>query len=212
MCFVFCLVLLFWFCFWFRIVSFPSLHTKAVEFFQVSVEGHWTYSWTYVLERRVSLRLFNLDCRYPRDLLQPARKKKTSKRPAPEGASSSSRQASPPPSDSQPDPPTFWDFGPPLTMFSGDPDRPPIGAHPHPYRRTSSSLAGKNTGKGKGTPTLTHADIANKRKKGQKGGKGQKGHKGPKGHKGDKGGKGPKGDAPTPVLHGGKDTPKGGKK
>ena len=26
--------------------------------------------------RRVSLRLLNLDCRYPRDLLQPARKKK----------------------------------------------------------------------------------------------------------------------------------------
>ena len=27
--------------------------------------------------RRVSLRLLNLDCLYPRDLLQPARKKKT---------------------------------------------------------------------------------------------------------------------------------------
>ena len=31
------------------------------------------YSGTYVLVLRVSLRLFNLDCRYPRDLLQPAR-------------------------------------------------------------------------------------------------------------------------------------------
>ena len=51
--FVFCLGLLFWFCFCFR-----------------------TYSWTYVWVRRVSLRLFNLDCRYPRDQLQPARKKK----------------------------------------------------------------------------------------------------------------------------------------
>ena len=59
---------------------------------------------------------------------------------------------------------------------------------------------------------LVYYDIANKGKKGQKGGKGQKGHKVPKGHKDDKGGKGPKGDAPTPVLHGGKGTPKGGKK
>ena len=100
---------------------------------------------------------------------------KASKRPAPEVAFSSSRQASPPPSDPQPDPPTFWDYGPPLTMFSGNPNRPPIGSHPHPYQRTSSAPAGKNTGKGKGTPTLTYADIANKEKKGQKGGKGQKG-------------------------------------
>ena len=30
----------------------------------------------FVLVRRVSLRLLNLDCRYPRDLLQPAREKK----------------------------------------------------------------------------------------------------------------------------------------
>ena len=102
---------------------------------------------------------------------------KASKRPGREGASSSSRQASPPPTDPQPAPSTFWDFGPPLTMFSGDPDRPPIGALPHPYRRTSSSPAGKDTGKGKGTPTMTYADIANKGKKG-KGGKGPKGHKG----------------------------------
>ena len=47
--------------------------------FQVLVEGHWTYSGTYVLVLRVSLRLFNLDCRYPRDQLQPARKKKTTR-------------------------------------------------------------------------------------------------------------------------------------
>ena len=149
----------------------------------------------------------------PRTTQPASARAKASKRPAPEGASSSSRQASPPPSDTQPDPPTFWDFGPPLTMFSGDPDRPPIGAHPHPYRRTSSSTAGKDTGKGKGTPTLTYADIANKGKKGGKGGKGPKGHKGHKGHKGDKGGKGDKGHkGDTPVLQGGKDTPKGGKK
>ena len=53
----------------------PFSSHKSCGVFQVSVEGHWTYSWTYVLVRRVSLRLFNLDCRYPRDLLQPARKK-----------------------------------------------------------------------------------------------------------------------------------------
>ena len=40
------------------------------------MEGHWTYSRTYVLVLQVSLRLFNLDCRYPRDLLQPASKKR----------------------------------------------------------------------------------------------------------------------------------------
>ena len=49
---------------------------KSCGVFQVSVEGHWTYSGTYVLVLRVSLRLFYLDCRYPRDQLQPARKKK----------------------------------------------------------------------------------------------------------------------------------------
>ena len=49
---------------------------KKKGVFQVSVEGHWTYSRTYVLVLQVSLRLFNLDCRYPRDLLQPASKKK----------------------------------------------------------------------------------------------------------------------------------------
>ena len=54
----------------------PFSSHKSCGVFQVSVEGHWTYSWTYVLVLRVSLRLFNLDCRYPRDLLQPARKKK----------------------------------------------------------------------------------------------------------------------------------------
>ena len=48
-----------------------------MESFLVSVEGHWTCALTYVLLRRVSLRLLNLDCRYPRDLLQPARKKKS---------------------------------------------------------------------------------------------------------------------------------------
>ena len=36
---MFCLGLLFWFCFWFRIVSFPSLHTKAVEFFRSQWKG-----------------------------------------------------------------------------------------------------------------------------------------------------------------------------
>ena len=54
----------------------PFSSHKSCGVFQVSVEGHWTYSWTYVLVRRVSLRLFNLDCRYPRDLLQPAGEKK----------------------------------------------------------------------------------------------------------------------------------------
>ena len=53
----------------------PFSSHKSCGVFQVS-EGHWTYSWTYVLVLRVSLRLFNLDCRYPRDLLQPERKKK----------------------------------------------------------------------------------------------------------------------------------------
>ena len=52
----------------------PFIVSRGV--FQVSVEGHWTYSWTYVLVLQVFLRLFNLDCRCPRDLLQPARKKK----------------------------------------------------------------------------------------------------------------------------------------
>ena len=56
----------------------PFSSHKSCGVFQVSVEGHWTYSWTYVLVRRVSLRLLNLDCRYPRDLLQPAREKKNS--------------------------------------------------------------------------------------------------------------------------------------
>ena len=48
----------------------PHLRTSTV------VEGQRTYALTYVLVRRVSLRLLNLDCRYPRDLLQPAREKK----------------------------------------------------------------------------------------------------------------------------------------
>ena len=56
----------------------PFSSHKSCGVFQVSVEGHWTYSRTYVLVLRVSLRLFNLDCRYPRDLLQPARKKRES--------------------------------------------------------------------------------------------------------------------------------------
>ena len=55
----------------------PFSSHKSCGVFQVSVEGHWTYSGTYVLVLRVSLCLFNLDCRYPRDLLQPARKKKS---------------------------------------------------------------------------------------------------------------------------------------
>ena len=75
--FVLCFV---WFCcFGFVFVLnclIPFSSHKSCGVFQVSVEGHWTYSWTYVLVLRVSLRLFNLDCRYPRDLLQPARKKK----------------------------------------------------------------------------------------------------------------------------------------
>ena len=36
---MFCLGLLFWFCFWFRIVPFPSLHTKAVELFRSQWKG-----------------------------------------------------------------------------------------------------------------------------------------------------------------------------
>ena len=36
---MFCLVLLFRFCFWFRIVSFPFLHTKAVESFKSQWKG-----------------------------------------------------------------------------------------------------------------------------------------------------------------------------
>ena len=58
-------------------VSFLAPSHKSCGVFQVSVEGHWTYSWTYVLVLQVFLRLFNLDCRYPRDLLQPASQKKT---------------------------------------------------------------------------------------------------------------------------------------
>ena len=74
--------LCFWFCcvvlvlFWCSFVSFPAPSHKSCGVFQVSVEGHWIYSRTYVLVLQVSLRLFNLDCRYPRDLLQPASKKK----------------------------------------------------------------------------------------------------------------------------------------
>ena len=121
---------------------------------------------------------------------------KASKRPAPEGSTSTTIEEAPsssrPVSSPQPDPPTFWDYGPPLTMFSGNPHRPPIGSHPHPYQRTSSAPSGKNTGKGKGTPTLKYADIANKGKKGQKGGKGQKGQKAQRDTKVTKGAKVPK--------------------
>ena len=53
----------------------PFSSHKSCGDFQVSVKGHWTYSWAYVWVRRVSLRLFNLDCRYPRDQMQPAREK-----------------------------------------------------------------------------------------------------------------------------------------
>ena len=76
-CFFVLLVLLC--CFGFVLCSFVSFLApshKSCGVFQVSVEGHWTYSWTYVLVLQVFLRLFNLDCRYPRDLLQPASKKK----------------------------------------------------------------------------------------------------------------------------------------
>ena len=68
-------------CFGFVLCSFVSFLApshKSCGVFQVSVEGHWTYSWTYVLVLQVFLRLFNLDCRYPRDLLQPASQKKKS--------------------------------------------------------------------------------------------------------------------------------------
>ena len=58
----------------YNIQSFSS--HKSCGVFLVLVEGRWTCALTYVLVRRVSLRLLNLDCRYPRDLLQPARKKK----------------------------------------------------------------------------------------------------------------------------------------
>ena len=53
----------------------PFSSHKSCGVFQVLVEGHWTYSGTYVLVLLVSLRLFNLDCRYPRDQLQPAKEK-----------------------------------------------------------------------------------------------------------------------------------------
>ena len=62
--------------FWCSFVSSLAPSHKSCGVFQVSVEGHWTYSRTYVLVLQVFLRLFNLDCRYPRDLLQPASKKK----------------------------------------------------------------------------------------------------------------------------------------
>ena len=71
-----CLVFLFLFVLFYELSHSLLLHTQVVESFLVSVEGHWTCALTYVLLRRVSLRLLNLDCRYPRDLLQPARKKK----------------------------------------------------------------------------------------------------------------------------------------
>ena len=71
-----CLVVLFLFVLFYELSHSLLLHTQVVESFLVSVEGHWTCVLTYVFLRRVSLRLLNLDCRYPRDLLQPARKKK----------------------------------------------------------------------------------------------------------------------------------------
>ena len=75
-CVLFCFVFLV--LFWFSNCLIPFSSHKSCGGFQVLVEGHWTYALTYVLVRRVSLRLLNLDCRYPRDLLQPARKKKVS--------------------------------------------------------------------------------------------------------------------------------------
>ena len=72
-----CLVGLFWFGLFYELSHSLLLHTQVVESFLVSVEGHWTCVLTYVFLRRVSLRLLHLDCRYPRGLLQPARKKKT---------------------------------------------------------------------------------------------------------------------------------------
>ena len=73
--FVCCVVLVLFLC---SIVSFAAFSHKSCGVFQVSVEGHWTYSGTYFLVLQVSLRLFNLDCRYPRDLLQPVSSKKKS--------------------------------------------------------------------------------------------------------------------------------------
>ena len=58
-----------------ELLGFPPRSHKSCGVFLVLVEGHWTCALTYVLVRQVSLRLLNLDCRYPRDLLQPARKK-----------------------------------------------------------------------------------------------------------------------------------------
>ena len=75
-CVLFCFVFLV--LFWFSNCVIPFSSHKSCGGFQALVEGHWTYALTYVLVRRVSLRLLNLDCRYPRDLLQPARKKKDS--------------------------------------------------------------------------------------------------------------------------------------
>ena len=50
--------------------------TKAVEAFKSQWKGTGLAPGLMSWLRRVSLRLLNLDCRYPRDLLQPARKKK----------------------------------------------------------------------------------------------------------------------------------------
>ena len=76
--FVLCFV---WVCCFGFVFGFELSHslvfTQKLWSFQVSVEGHWTCSWTYVLVRRVSWRLFmpkKSAARYPRDLLQPARK------------------------------------------------------------------------------------------------------------------------------------------
>ena len=72
--------MLFWFCFCVLLSHSQLLHTKAVE----SFKSHWKgtglppglMSWSSK-SLYVSLRLFNLDCRCPRDLLQPVSKKKS---------------------------------------------------------------------------------------------------------------------------------------
>ena len=53
----------------------PFSSHKSCGDFQVLAKGHWTCFWAYLGVPSIS-RLFNLDCRCPRDQLQPAREKK----------------------------------------------------------------------------------------------------------------------------------------
>ena len=73
---MFLFVLLFWVRFYSQMVSFPPLHTKAVEISGLSEKALDLLLGLCLGVPSIS-RLFNLDCRYPRDQLQPARKKKT---------------------------------------------------------------------------------------------------------------------------------------